>query len=459
MKHLKNYTEFKNSLLEGVFMAKGSNSHSASVANPKLAEAASIIASFLNKTTRKDFKQFPFLVYHNSKPGIMLYSAKDESAVRVGGPDIGPGVVGSLSYFSRFDSKTADFTITSENFPIIALVSEFARLVTDNNYMTEVESVMESSQLFEARGALSPAEIKIVQRELSTGKSAAQIARDNKISYGQILKLKKNETFIENDDPVVNANENVLQDKVKFLDETLEDIYDITRAIAAGAPSMNSLFISGRAGTGKTYNVTKALDDEGLVSDDDYIVVSGAVSTVIMYKKLYQYRNKVLVFDDCDAVFRDENGRNILKAALDSKKVRRISYLKKSSMVFDPKDYENDPEGEFNAVENGLVPAYFDFGGRVVFISNLPKDKADPDGAIRSRSILVDVNPDDATLMERIKTLLPYLEPRDLPLNEKEEIFEFMKKANDVSMRTFVKAAGFKQAGLPNWERMSRRYL
>jgi len=222
---------------------------------------------------------------------------------------------------------------------------------------------------------------------------------------------------------------------------------------------MNSLMISGRAGTGKTYNVTKALDDEGLVSDDDYIVVSGAVSTVIMYKKLYQYRNKVLVFDDCDAVFRDENGRNILKAALDSKKVRRISYLKKSSMVFDPKDYEMDPEGEFNAVENGLVPAYFDFSGRVVFISNLPKDKADPDGAIRSRSILVDVNPDDATLMERIKTLLPYLEPRDLPLNEKEEIFEFMKKANDVSMRTFVKAAGFKQAGLPNWERMSRRYL
>ena len=27
------------------------------------------------------------------------------------------------------------------------------------------------------------------------------------------------------------------------------------------------------------------------------------------------------------------------------------------------------------------------------------------------------------------------------------------------AMRTFVKAAGFKQAGLPNWERMAQRYL
>jgi len=217
--------------------------------------------------------------------------------------------------------------------------------------------------------------------------------------------------------------------------------------------------ISGRAGTGKTYSVEKALADEGLTIDDDFIMVSGAVSTIMMFKKMFQYRNKVLVFDDCDAVFRDENGRNILKAALDTKKVRRISYLKKSGLVFDPKDFEMDPEGEFNMIENGMVPAYFDFAGRVIFISNLAKDKADPDGAIRSRSILIDVNPDDATIMERIKTLLPYLEPKDMAMKDKLEIYEFMKTANDVSMRTFVKAAGFKDADLPNWQRMTKRYL
>ena len=297
----------------------------------------------------------------------------------------------------------------------------------------------------------------MVLKQLKSGKSAAKISRDLKISYGAILKLKRNETINLEEPAAVAANEETLADKVKFLDETLQDIYDIARKVAAGA--FNSLMISGRAGTGKTFSVEKALKDEGLIIDDDYIMVSGAVSTIMMFKKMFQYRNKVLVFDDCDAVFRDENGRNILKAALDTKKVRRISYLKKSGLVFDPKDFEMDPEGEFNMIENGMVPAYFDFAGRVIFISILPKDKADPDGAIRSRSILMDVNPDDATLMERIKTLLPYLDPKDMPLKDKQEIYEFMKKANDVSMRTFVKAAGLKQAGLKNWERMTKRYL
>ena len=77
---------------------------------------------------------------------------------------------------------------------------------------------------------------------------------------------------------------------------------------------------------------------------------------------------------------------------------------------------------------------------------------------IRMKKVL-DVNPDDATPMERMRTLLPHLEPRDMPMKDKEEIYEFMKNANDVSMRTFVKAAGFKMAGLGNWKRMAERYL
>jgi hypothetical protein len=237
----------------------------------------------------------------------------------------------------------------------------------------------------------------------------------------------------------------------------MEDVYEITRRVAAGG--FNSLFISGRAGTGKTFSVERAMHDEGMDEGEDWIKVSGSVSTIMMYKALYDYRNKTLVFDDADAVFSNEDGRNILKAALDTKKIRKISYMKKLGMLYDPVDYRDNPEGEFNALESGLIPNQFEFAGRVIFISNLSKDKADPDGAIRSRSILIDVNPDDATLMERMRLLLPHLEPKELPLADKEEIYEFMKQARDISMRTFVKAAGFKLNGLPNWKRMASRYL
>jgi len=450
MKHIPSYSDYKNALNEN--LRPGG-------VDAKLEQAADLIASYVSKKTKQPYKKVAsFMVNVDKIPSIMLVSDKDDSIIYVigKGSHRGPGIISSLVYNP---AKGKTFSVESDNFPIVGLLNEFVKLINEPSYMKEVETIQES--LNEAsRGALTPAQQKTVMKLLQQGKSAASIARDLKLSYGQILKLKSNPSVsVDMDETQVKANEQTLDDRVKFLEETLEDIYDVTRAIAAGAPNMNSLMISGRAGTGKTYNVTKALTDEGLDEGDDFITVSGAVSTVIMFKKMYQYRTKILVFDDCDAVFRDENGRNILKAALDSKKVRNISYLKKSSLVFDPKDFDNDPEGEFNAIENGLVPNQFEFSGRVIFISNLPKDKADPDGAIRSRSILMDVNPDDATLMERIKTLLPYLEPKELPLDDKEEIFEFMKKAKDVSMRTFVKAAGFKAAGLKNWERMAKRYL
>lgn len=451
MKKINSFAEF-NMLLEGVVAGT-----TGVMGEPKLDKAAEIIASYINKKVGGDYKKFPFIVYYNNVPGIMFYSNNSEAAIRVGGMGSGrgPGIVGQLDYFDKFYSDQATFGITSEEFPIIQLVGEFARLMNDKKYM---QQAINESALFEmAKKPLTSEQVRMVGEQLAGGISAKEISTNLGVPYGQILKIKRGEVMVETSSPTVEENEKTLDDKVKFLDETMDDIYDISRAVAAGA--FNSLLISGRAGTGKTFNVEKAMQDEGLVEGDDWIKVSGALSTIMMYKKMYQFKDKVLVFDDCDAVFSNEDGRNILKAALDTKKIRNISYMKKLKMLYDPKDFEQDPEGEFNAVESGLIPNRFNFSGRVIFISNLQKQKLDPDGAIRSRSILVDVNPDNATLMERLKVLLPHLEPRDMPLKDKEEIYEFMQSAKDVSMRTFVKAAGFKMANMGNWKRMAKRYL
>jgi len=437
---------------------------SASDFNPKLDKAADIVASFVNKKTGLDFKKFPFTVFYTidgiTTEGVMYYSNKSDAAFRVTGPQAGvPGLIGALEYSLDHGAGKVDFSISSENFPIVALLNEFVLMVNDRTYVDAATAVTESLEMIEesSKHNFSSKEIKEIQSMMDSGTPATQIAEQLGIPYRAIVKLKRNMAAAENPGSAEKENEMTLNDKVKYFDETMEDIYQISRRVAAGA--FNSLFISGRAGTGKTYNVERAMKDEGLIDEDDYIIVSGAVSPIMMYKKMYQYSNKTLIFDDCDSVFRDENGRNMLKAALDTKKIRKISWLKKSSIVFDPKDVENDPTAEFNMLEQGLVPAYFEFAGRVIFISNLKKDVADPDGAIRSRSILIDVDPDDATLMERMKILLPFLEPRELALKDKEEIFEFMKEAKDISMRTFVKAAGFKLAGLSNWKRMASRYL
>ena len=428
---------------------------------PALSRAADIVVKFVNKKTRKDFKKFPFAhtatIDGQENVGVMFYSSKGKEAFRVSDNTSGvAGVIGSLQYFSNAEQPVADFSLEAgtNKIPIIKLLHEFVKLVMEDDYYTKV--IAESLEVNEAKTrALSTAELKEVNDKLNAGDSVRSIALSLDVPYRQISRIKKGVAVKPVDSPAVAQNDATLNDKVKYLEETMEDIYQISRRVGAGA--FNSLFISGRAGTGKTYNVERALKDEGLVEDQDYVLVSGAASVIMMYKKFYQYRTGTLVFDDCDAVFRDENGRNLMKAALDTKKVRKISYLKKTKAVYDPRDV--DPEEEFNLLEAGVVPNSFEFYGRVIFISNLPKDKADPDGAIRSRSILIDVNPDDSTLMERMKKLLPHLEPTDMPMKEKEEIYEFMKQAKDVSMRTFVKAAGFKMAGLPNWKRMAERYL
>lgn len=451
MKHIKLFEQF----IAEASMGSGS----VELTNPALNNAASVIAKFVNKKTKKDFKKFPFemitTVGSDELNGIMFYSSKGTEAFMVTAADANtPGIVGSIVYFSDAANTKSDFSISSEVFPIVKLVGEFVRLM-DKKYATSIQE----SILLERKTsrAFSKEELKMITAKLAGGLSVNKIAVALDVPYSSILKIKKGQRVEIKPSTIESKNEDTLNDKVKFLEETMDDIYEISRRVAAGA--FNSLFISGRAGTGKTYNVERAMQDEGLVDEEDYVMISGAASVIMMYKKFYQYKNKTLIFDDCDAVFRDENGRNLMKAALDTKKVRKISYLKKSNAVYDPRDFDNDPEGEMNAIENGIVPNSFEFSGRVIFISNLEKEKADPDGAIRSRSILVDVNPDDATLMERMKLLLPHLEPRELPIKEKEEIYEFMKEANDISMRTFVKAAGLKMSGLPNWKRAAQRYL
>ena len=452
MKRIPNLSEFVNEA--NAFAAK------VEYVKPALSRAADIVAKFVNKKTRKDFKKFPFahtaIIDGQENVGVMFYSSKGKEAFRVSDNTSGvAGVIGSLQYFSNAENPTADFSLEAgtHKIPVIKLLHEFTALVNDKKY---VEEVLAESLVVEAKTrTLSTAELKEVNDKLNAGDSVRSIALSLDVPYRQISRIKKGVSVKPVDPPAVAKNDSTLNDKVKYLEETMEDIYQISRRVGAGA--FNSLFISGRAGTGKTYNVERALKDEGLIEDQDYVLVSGAASVIMMYKKFYQYRTGTLVFDDCDAVFRDENGRNLMKAALDTKPIRKISYLKKTKAVYDPKDVT--PEEEFNLQEAGVVPNTFEFAGRVIFISNLPKDKADPDGAIRSRSILVDVNPDDSTLMERMKKLLPHLEPVDMPMEEKEEIYEFMKQAKDVSMRTFVKAAGFKMAGLPNWKRMAERYL
>ena len=152
------------------------------------------------------------------------------------------------------------------------------------------------------------------------------------------------------------------EETIERLRERFEMLEDMTRATKKG--DVRAMIVSGPPGVGKSHGVEKVLGKHELLDNiaqrqPKYEVVKGAMSAIGLYCKLYKHadRDNVLVFDDCDSVFSDELSLNILKAALDSKKNRKICWNTDSFKL-----------------RNEGVPDSFEFKGSAIFITNIKFD-------------------------------------------------------------------------------------
>jgi hypothetical protein len=229
----------------------------------------------------------------------------------------------------------------------------------------------------------------------------------------------------------------------------------------------NSLIIYGSPGTGKTFEVTKTLNDEGLQEDKDYFFVKGKITPAALYKLLYMHREgDIIVLDDTDSVWGDKEAANILKAALDSYDKRVISWestrtapvTKMSKLELEMYMRELDGELQENPETKKKLPSKFPYEGRIIFISNLTGDEFD--SAVLSRSAKIDMTLTTEQILLRIEKLLPFLGDKNVPLNVKKEIFEYLKtevverRIEYPNMRTFVAAIDLYKSGLPNWKEL-----
>jgi hypothetical protein len=129
-----------------------------------------------------------------------------------------------------------------------------------------------------------------------------------------------------------------------------------------------SLLITGQPGLGKSHTVEQNLI--GLEEGKDYMVVKAKCTPLALYKTLFEMQFGTVIFDDCDSILEHSTSGNILKAALDTKPVRQISWLSSSKALDD-------------------VPQTFQFHGQVIFISNKLIEELDT--AVLSRSVKVDL--------------------------------------------------------------------
>jgi len=219
-------------------------------------------------------------------------------------------------------------------------------------------------------------------------------------------------------------------EKVQFgINERFEFIEQFVKMVAMGVS--NSLIVAGPGGLGKTHTVTNTLSSLGKKemgigdNEGDYIFVKGHSTAKALYRTLFENNGMTIIFDDCDSVFKDPIGANILKAALDSYDKRVISW-----------------NAEFSERED--LPNRFEFVGRVIFISNLSAGQMPQ--AILSRSLKCDVSMTLQEKVERIATVVMSSEFMPQYDNSiKKDVVAFIREnaeqASDLNIRTATMVA------------------
>ena len=251
--------------------------------------------------------------------------------------------------------------------------------------------------------------------------------------------------------------------KVKPDSQILSDVkerFDILSILTKGtiAKNIRAMVVTGAPGVGKTYTVEQILEHQ---AKDKHEIVRGTLSAINLYMLAYKYRNagNVIVLDDADDIFHDEDALNILKVLCDTSANRTVSYRKEAHQL-----REND------------IPQSFEYNGAMIFISNVDFQKfvdegknkfAAHMGALMSRSLYLDLQIHDRNSLgvwvQHIAGSGRIFDRENVPQNLRTPILDFLKVHRDdlreLSIRTLMKLCGLAKNNPTNWQSVARVLL
>jgi replication-associated recombination protein RarA len=199
--------------------------------------------------------------------------------------------------------------------------------------------------------------------------------------------------------------------------------------------SAYSIILVGSPGLGKSTVVERCLQQYKV----RYAMNKGVATPKALYRMLYEANGNVLVLDDSDSVLRDKNAQNILKAALDNKLQRKISWTSE-------------------ARSRHYLPQSFIYTGRIIFISNIPLDRF-PE-ALRSRSYLCEV---DGGRMEKLEYVLSMMANYPQSEQVKAEIRAFLVEnalnLREISLRSLDKIITLRTQFPTDWKTIALKSI
>lgn len=265
-----------------------------------------------------------------------------------------------------------------------------------------------------------------------------------KKAQAQVIKLKE--------------QTNTDEQRMAEIAERFEILDQMTASAIEG--TIRAMIVTGPPGVGKSFGVEQELDKMGLFDSisgrsKSYEIVKGAMTPIGLYCKLYQFSGpgNVLVFDDCDSVLMDDLSLNILKAALDSGKKRRIYW-----------------NADSHKLRNEGVPDNFEFEGSVIFITNIKfenvrsKRLKDHLEALESRCHYLDLTLD--TMRDKLLRIKQISEQGDLfrgyglTTQQQQEIIDYMRenatRFREMSLRTALKVADLVKTSPNRWKTIAQ---
>lgn len=276
-------------------------------------------------------------------------------------------------------------------------------------------------------------------------------------------KPSKGVTVLEFDTDAIKKREKEVEKETdqQILDrlaERFEILDEMTKAVKKG--DVRAMIVSGPPGVGKSFGVEAVLQKDGLFDTlaerkPKFEVVKGAMSSIGLYAKLFEFSNagNVVVFDDCDSILMEDLSLNILKGALDSSERRFISWNTDSRLL--------RSEG---------IPDRFEFKGAAIFITNIKfehvksKRLRDHLDALESRCHYIDLQMDTAReKILRIKQVVKdckMLARFEFEQCVEDEIVEFVEtnqdKLRELSLRMVLKLADLRKSFPKSWTAMAK---
>jgi hypothetical protein len=276
-------------------------------------------------------------------------------------------------------------------------------------------------------------------------------------------KPSKGTNILEFDEAAIKRTEQAVaketDDEIYARLQARFDILDMmTEAVRTG--DVRAMIVSGPPGVGKTFGVEAVLQKANLFNilaekKPKFEIVKGAMSSIGLYRKLYEFsaEGNVVVFDDCDDILMEEQSLNTLKGALDSSSRRYISWNTDSRIL--------RAEG---------IPDRFEFKGAAIFITNIKFEHVRSKklrghlDALESRCHYIDLQMDTAReKILRIRQVIkhpqqgkePMLSRYDFPECVEDELIEYVeqnqKNLRELSLRMVLKLADLRKKFPANW--------